>query len=114
MIDALPRAVFGLPIVHVFIGDPHEPDKTTIVPVGRGRLSSPVITKACRGPNGWQAACVVLRNQTSGPLQVDVGGRTYPANPTPSELSRLSRVHKQIDASKGVLASFVEYFRSNT
>jgi CRISPR-associated protein Cmr1 len=59
--QVFPRAAFGLPIIFKFKDDKDgDPAASTLVPVGKERMASPVILRPYREQSGWKPMALVL------------------------------------------------------
>lgn len=62
--NQFPRGMFGMPIIFHFVGN-EEPQDTSLQPVGKERMSSPVIIRPIQQNGQWQAAALLLPHDFS-------------------------------------------------
>lgn len=82
-----PRGMFGMPIIFQFKDD-GEPKDTTLQPLGKKRMSSPLIIRPILQDGAWKAAALLLPYQANLP-QVELVGSQVNQNATnPNERGR--------------------------
>lgn len=71
--NIFPRAAFGLPIIFKFKDDRDgDPQSSTLVPVGKERMASPIILRPYRSKNSWLPMALVLPTDEVWKMQVQL------------------------------------------
>jgi CRISPR-associated protein Cmr1 len=74
MPDGFPRAMFGLPIIFEFRGDPKDPPKSELYPRGKKRMGSPIILRPLKMQNTQNLPMAVFLS-VPAPEFLEIKGR---------------------------------------
>lgn len=71
--NVMPRAALGLPIIFHF-KDKGDPKDTTLKPLGKERMASPLVLRPYRAPEGWKPCLFVLPVDSLYDMKLELTG----------------------------------------
>ncbi|MHB1619623.1 MAG: hypothetical protein ACYCTY_06510 [Sulfuricella sp.] len=117
--NVFPRAAFGMPIIFKFKDDKDgEPQSSTLVPVGKERMASPIILRPFRSKNRWMPMALILPTDAQATMKVELKQERNSLSSNISWWSNDPRVAANIPPMIGrgddPINAFLAFFRRET
>lgn len=107
-VDKMPRASFGMPIIFHF-KDAQEPVDSTLKPVDKERMASPLILRPVRYGNSYRAMALTLFVPGIDKVPLELNGQPVSSRLTADDAAKIKPIAD--NDAQDALSAFLNYFR---
>lgn len=109
--NQFPRGLFGMPIIFHFVGG-GEPKDTSLQPVGKERMSSPIIVRPMKTNNSWVAGALLLPHKHLLNMEVELKGVQKVTLLDENKVNEIKPI--KANGGNNPLTAFIAYFAKPT